>query len=120
MGLTVMNLGNAMRYALAALFCFFSLQALADEPQGLEPLPDVPPPPVVSSDKQPEPEVTITQKGEEKIEEYRMHGHLYMIKVTPGHGKPYYLVDLKGDGKFVRQGPRDFSVSPPMWVIHRF
>lgn len=113
-----MNLENNMRYAIIALFCILSSQALAEDPKGLEPLPDTPPPPIVGRDNQPE--VTITQKGEEKIEQYRIHGHLYMIKVTPKHGAPYYLVDMKGDGKFVRQGPRDSAVRPPMWVIHRF
>jgi hypothetical protein len=50
-----------------------------------------------------------------------MNGKLYMIKVTPPHGTPYYLVDPKGDGGFVRQdlgGERSLSV--PMWVIHSF
>ena len=107
---------NTMRYAIIALFYLFSSQALADEPKNLEPLPDVPPPPTVAKDGT-EPEVTIKQKGEQKIEEYRIHGHLYMIKVTPKHGVPYYLVDMKGDGQFVRQTP---MVRPPMWVIGHF
>ncbi|MBY0579553.1 MAG: DUF2782 domain-containing protein [Burkholderiales bacterium] len=106
-----------MRYAILALFCLLSSQALAD-PKNLEPLPDVPPPPVVSGET--EPEVTITKKGDEQVEEYRINGQLYMMKVTPAHGKPYYLVDMKGDGKFVRQAPFDSAVRPPMWVIHRF
>lgn len=114
-----MNLENIMRYAILALFCLLSSQAFAD-PKGLEPLPDVPPPPVVAGENQPEPEVTIKQKGEKKIEEYRIHGQLYMIKVTPKHGVPYYLVDPKGDGKFVRRGQINPAVQPPMWVIHRF
>ncbi len=59
-----MNLENIMRYAILALFCLLSSQAFAD-PKGLEPLPDVPPPPVVKGEDQPE--VTIKQKGEEKI-----------------------------------------------------
>ena len=111
-----MNSENIMRYAIIALICLASSQALADEtPKGLEPIPDVPP--VVGKDGGEPPEVTIKQKGEKKIEEYRMHGHLYMIKVTPKHGVPYYLVDMKGDGQFVRQTP---MVRPPMWVIDRF
>ncbi|NNM83323.1 MAG: DUF2782 domain-containing protein [Burkholderiales bacterium] len=106
-----------MRIPFLALLCLLSVSAHAAEPKGLEPLPDAVPP-IVGSDKQPE--VTSKEKNGEKIEEYRMHGHLYMIKVTPAHGPSYYLVDMKGDGKFVRQAPRDSSVRPPMWVIHRF
>lgn len=70
----------------------------------------------------PEPEVTITP-GEKPVaitaEEYRIAGRLYMIKVIPKKGKPYYLIDKEGQGEFVRS---DFlpGVSPPMWVIKRF
>ena len=106
-----------MRYALLAMLCLLPIGAHAD-PKGLEPLPESAQPPVVGAEESPS--VTITQKGEEKIEEYRLHGQLYMIKVTPAHGRPYYLVDLKGDGKFVRQAPMDSAIRPPMWVIHRF
>jgi len=67
----------------------------------------------------PEPEVTITTKGETLHEEYRLGGRLYMIKVIPNQGRPYYLIDNEGRGEFMRS---DFqpSVSPPMWVIKRF
>ena len=49
-------------------------------------------------------------------------GKLYMIKVTPPHGTPYYLVDPKGDGGFVREdlGVGDRGISVPMWVIKTF
>ena len=68
---------------------------------------------------QPEPEVTITTKGTEIHEEYRLNGRLYMIKVTPAEGKPYYLIDHEGSGKFRRD---DFQprIAIPMWVIKRF
>jgi hypothetical protein len=46
----------------------------------------------------PTPDVTIIQGGDKTIAEYRIHGRLYMIKVTPKKGPPYYLVDTDGDG----------------------
>ena len=49
-----------------------------------------------------------------------MSGKLYMIKVTPKIGKPYYLVDDRGDGKFSRQESLDSGFRPPRWVLHRF
>ena len=67
-----------------------------------------------------EPQVTITKKTGQTIEEYRAGGKLYMIKVTPKHGKPYYLVDDRGDGTFVRQDSLDTGFRVPRWVIHRF
>lgn len=67
-----------------------------------------------------EPQVTITKETEQTIEEYRVGGQLYMIKITPKVGKPYYLVDDRGDGKFVRQDSLDNGFRVPRWIIHRF
>lgn len=80
-----------------------------------------PPPPAEQHDtgELPEPEVTITTKGTDRHEEYRIAGHLYMIKVIPKNGRPYYLVDKEGRGEFVKDDLQS-GVSPPMWVIKRF
>ncbi len=67
----------------------------------------------------PEPEITITTKGEDRHEEYRVAGRLYMIKVIPKKGRPYYLVDREGRGEFVHSDLMP-GVSPPLWVIKRF
>ncbi len=67
----------------------------------------------------PEPEVTITTKGEDRHEEYRAAGRLYMVKVIPKKGRPYYLVDREGRGEFVHSDLMP-NTSPPMWVIKRF
>jgi hypothetical protein len=66
-----------------------------------------------------EPEVTITTRGDDRYEEYRLNGRLYMIRVTPKVGPPYYLIDNEGHGQFMRSdlAPR---ISPPVWVIKRF
>jgi len=64
-----------------------------------------------------EPQVTITKKADLVIEEYRLGGKLYMIKVTPKIGKPYFMVDERGDGEFSRQdGPVGTNLRPPRWV----
>ena len=91
------------------------------------PAPDwkpLPPPPALAPNAQDsdlEPQVTITKKTDLVIEEYRVGGKLYMIKVTPKIGLPYYMIDERGDGEFSRQdGPIGPQVSPPRWVIHRF
>jgi hypothetical protein len=92
-------------------------------PPNLEPLPEPsPPPPGMIENSALEPQVTIKKRGEDRVEEYRMSGKLYMIKVTPPHGTPYYLVDPKGDGGFVREdlGVGDRGISVPMWVIRSF
>ncbi|UCH53803.1 MAG: DUF2782 domain-containing protein [Pseudomonadota bacterium] len=75
-----------------------------------------PPPPPETPPHEIVPEVTIVTKGSEIHEEYRVNGRLYMIKVTPTKGKPYYLIDREGQGEFRRS---DFapSVAIPNWVI---
>jgi hypothetical protein len=91
-------------------------------PPNLQPVPEPPPPPKgYELDSKLEPEITIIRRGNETVEEYRMGGRLYMMKVTPaGGGTPYLLVDNNGDGKFARQEPHDTGLRPPMWLIHSF
>ncbi|HXZ96559.1 MAG TPA: DUF2782 domain-containing protein [Burkholderiales bacterium] len=109
-----------MRVLAAALLCI-ALTAFAqnDRPKNLQPLPEAPPPPQPQSDQSLEPEVTIIKRGEETIEEYRMHGRLYMVKVTPATGIPYYLVDENGTGRFIRDDTAN-PVKVPMWLIFQF
>ncbi len=84
-----------------------------------QPIPEPPPPPPgFELDPAAEPQVTIRKRGEDTVEEYRIAGKLYMMKVTPPGGRPYYLVDERGDGKFARQEAHDSGIRPPMWVIH--
>jgi len=87
----------------------------------LQPIPEPPPPPPgYELDPSLEPQVTIQRRGTETREEYRIRGRLYMIKVTPAHGVPYYLIDENGRGDFARQDSYDTGTRVPMWVIHTF
>lgn len=110
-------------FLIASLLVAGSLTVQAQTRPDLMPLPEPPPPPPgMIEDAGLEPQVTIKKRGEDKVEEHRLNGKLYMIKVTPSHGVPYYLVDAKGDGGFIREdmGVGDKGVSVPMWVIHSF
>jgi hypothetical protein len=110
-----------MRRIFLILALLLVLPAIAQTPSGLQPLPEPPPPPPgYQPDPALEPQVTITKRGEDKVEEYRINNKLYMVRVTPPHGVPYYLVDQQGDGSWVRQGTIDNSLRVPMWVIHKF
>jgi hypothetical protein len=62
------------------------------------------------------PEVTIFQRGEDTITEYRISGRLYMVKVSPPHSASYYLVDRKGNGRMVREDS-EHLLAVPKWVI---
>jgi hypothetical protein len=105
---------------LPALVLALPLTALAAEgkgpPSDAQPVPDGPP----TAKDIAEPQITIRSKGTHREEEYRLHGKLYMVKIIPPKGKPYYLVDNIGNGKFVRhEGPAVPTVVP-QWVIHTF
>lgn len=108
-----------MRILFLLLLSCLSVEAYAAQPVpgNLQPLP---PPPAMESGDSDEPQVTIIKKTEQTVEEYRVGGRLYMIKIIPKVGKPYYLVDDQGDGKFSRQESLDSGLRPPRWVIHRF
>jgi hypothetical protein len=111
-----------MRRLTVLLFSAIAFQAAAQtKAPKLEPLPDVPPPPpgIIADDA--EPQITIVKRGKDRVEEYRMKGKLYMLKVTPPDSEPYYLMDTTGDGNMVRQGsPTASGLRVPMWVIKSF
>ena len=103
-----------MRRTLIALLLAAAVPAFAQQQPALEPIPE--PPPMPAGSELDEPEVTILKRGEDTGAEYRLHGKLYMVKVTPPHGVPYYLIDKEGNGQMVRHdGTPDLAV--PMWVI---
>ncbi|MCX9154713.1 DUF2782 domain-containing protein [Niveibacterium sp. 24ML] len=104
-------------HTLIAIALLVSGNAFAQTPPKLEPIPEPPPPPPGVVDASEEPEINVSTRGEDKIEEYRIKGKLYMIKVTPKVGQPYYLVDQKGDGVFAPTGEGQQNLSVPMWLI---
>jgi hypothetical protein len=64
----------------------------------------------------PEPDVTIRQDGDKFIQEYRVNGFLYAVKITPKHGKPYFLVRADGtSAQFIRSDQPDMLI--PQWEI---
>ncbi|NOY71122.1 MAG: DUF2782 domain-containing protein [Gammaproteobacteria bacterium] len=65
-----------------------------------------------------EPEVTIIDGEQHTIEEYRLNGKLYMIKIVPAVGPHYFLVDSDGDGEFETQRYTDDSeMMVPRWTL---
>ena len=83
------------------------------------PLPEVPEPPLpVQSGEDMEPDITIIRKGEKTIQEYRRGGRLYMVKVIPDIGPPYYFIDSNGDGKMeIQRNDLDKGAQVNMWKI---
>lgn len=109
-----------MKRITTLLVCFlFSAVVSAQDEEDFAPVPAPPDLPDPLESGQPiEPQVTIIRKEEAVIEEYRMNGRMYMVKVTPSVGKPYYLVDRDGDGQMesrMSEIYEDFNV--PQWVL---
>lgn len=88
-------------------------------PADLQPLEDIPPPTISNEENPDEPQITIIKKKGETVEEYRINGQLYMMKVTPEHGVPYYLHKEDQDGSWVNVGPNP-PLSIPKWTIFTF
>ncbi len=102
----------------AALLLSCSIHA-AEQPEPL------PPPPLseeaaIEEAEQLQPEVTIRTRGDATVEEYRHNGRLYMVKITPAKGYPYYLIDSDGDGNL---DTRRNELDPPninRWILFRW
>lgn len=66
-------------------------------------------------------QIVIRPRPGERIEEYRVNGRLYMVKVIPRKGPPYYLIDTDGDGSLdTRRDELGPDVAVPSWVIMRW
>lgn len=97
----------AARVLLVILVVFFTVPLAAQE--DLEKPPPIPtedtastegiPIPPKIQEEQIEPTVTIREEEGRQIEEYRMNGQVYMVKITPIGGIPYYYIDTDGDGR---------------------
>lgn len=109
-----------MRSRIFLLSSLLSLPLLAAEP-AMAPAPAPPPPPPTGGQEELQPEVTITHRKDAEIEEYRINGQLYMVKVTPVVGPSYYLIDTTGDGNLnLRRSELDPAFLVPSWMIFRW
>ena len=73
--------------------------------------------PAPQQDEELQPEVTITRRGKDVVEEYRVGGQLYMVKITPDKGLPYYLIDSDGDGSLETRRNELDNPEVIMWRI---
>jgi hypothetical protein len=113
-------LHRCLAVALFAAAGIVLAQGTAPPPPQLEPLPEIPPPPELGGDPELGPQVTITRKEGETVEEARVNGRLVWIKVTPRHGKPYFLVPDSGGAMFVRRDSLDSGLKVPLWLLLEF
>ncbi len=101
---------------LFVLFVFLNSLCFADDKSAQDA-----PPPVNSDQESLEPEVRIIRRDTETVEEYRINGVLYMIKVKPDRGPEYYLIDSDGNGSLdARRSQLDPQLMIPSWAIFKW
>ncbi|MDX1697421.1 MAG: DUF2782 domain-containing protein [Thiohalobacterales bacterium] len=110
---------------LFILLTVMSVNALAEAPPTVQQAPEPPvtvvPSTGVDPDEELEPEVTIIQRDDAEVKEYRINGQLYMVKVVPVVGPAYYLFDSNGDGTLdIRRNELDPGLVVPRWMIFRW
>jgi hypothetical protein len=65
-----------------------------------------------------EPNVTIQQHSNRVVEQYRVNNNLYMVKITPSIGAPYYLIDDDGSGEMeYRRESGGRAMQVPQWTL---
>jgi hypothetical protein len=65
-----------------------------------------------------EPRVTLREHENRQVEEYRVNNQLYMVKITPTVGAPYYLVDEDGSGDMSwHRGGGGIEQRVPQWTL---
>ena len=104
-----------LRTTLITLALLAPLSLIAQEE-----LPPPPPLPEDTTNKLPEPEVSIIHREGAVIEEYRVNGQLRYAKITPSKGPAYYMIDTDGDG--VLDQRHNNLDNPPInqWILLRW
>lgn len=115
-------------YLLLCLLSLFiipvAMAADAAPPKNAEVVEDLSQPPKTLDqtieDNLVEPQITIKKKGTDTVEEYRINGQLYMMKITPAHGVPYYLQRQDQEGGWSRTDGPSPPLAIPKWIIFKF
>lgn len=72
-------------------------------------------------DSELEPEINIQQFDNREVQEYSVNDRVYMVKITPAVGFPYYLVDPDGTGEMeYKRDTMGLEVNPPQWTLFRW
>ncbi len=107
-----------LRYCLLILLPTYTWaeDSSLEQPPAMPSAPELPAP--VQSGEEMEPDITIVRKGKDTIQEYRRNGRLYMVKVQPDAGPPYYLLDTNGDGRMdVKKNDLDKTSNIHQWLL---
>ena len=106
---------DSIRTAAAVCLALMALPAVAqDGPPGLQPLPEATTD-EGNGDSAAPPRVT-------RYEETKINGIAFQPMVTPTTGRPYYLIDNRGDANrtWTRRGSLDSDLRVPQWSAGSF
>ena len=110
-----------IRLILIAVALLLAAPVVADPPDATPPPPppmrEPLPPKIQDPGEQIEPQVVIRREEGQLVEEYSIGGVVYMIRVVPAVGPPYYLIDTTGDGNFDSRHEHMEPVRPAHWKI---
>jgi hypothetical protein len=68
-----------------------------------------------------EADITLIERPDAMIREYRVGGRLFMVEVIPRVGRPYYLIDSTGDGQMdTRRNRLGPNFVPPQWILFQW
>ena len=108
------------RFALvAALAGFAGLVMAAQDTAGDVPIPKKAPPPTGTEEVAPTVTIRSSANGD-RVEEYREAGKVYMVRVVPLRGKPYYLYDDDRNGRLDRSDADRHTIAPVYWTIYEW
>jgi len=113
---------RVLSFAATAVLVLLLLMAAGPAPAQDEggmfslPTPDVPSGPYPGESVS-APEVTIRETETETIYEYRVKGRVYMVRIEPVVGPPYYLLDTDGDGTLDVQQQEVPDMAVPQWLL---
>lgn len=106
-----------IRHARVALVALLAATATAVAAQDV-PIPEKKPAPPSDEGA---PTVTIRSSDNgDRIEEYREGGKVYMVRITPVRGKPYYLYDDDRNGRLDRSDADRHTIAPVYWTIYEW
>lgn len=101
------------RVALLALLAASATVAAQDVP--------IPPKKLPPPGEDVGPTVTIRSSDNgDRVEEYREGGKVYMVRITPLRGKPYYLYDDDRNGRLDRSDADRHTIAPVYWTLYEW
>jgi hypothetical protein len=64
------------------------------------------------------PQVRVRDYENRTVEEFSVNNNVYMVRITPAAGAPYYLVDTDGSGDMEwNRGQPDRDIQVPQWAL---